>query len=268
MRHLVFPSRGLGILSVQRVLQITDLHLRAERQATLLGVDTAHSLRAVLQQALGEATPDAVLVTGDIAHDPVPAAYRKFVQIMDEFVAVPYLCVAGNHDVAPAMAELLEPSELTLPGWRIVALDSHVDDTPEADVSAADWNRVQAALSVGDGRWVLVVTHHPPVPVGCPWLDKDRIKNGGELLESLSEHSSAKGMVFGHAHQVVETEYRSIPLLGTPSTCFQFAPRSAEFAIDGQMPGYRWLTLGPDGQLASRVRRLVDYPLQIDLSDR
>lgn len=250
------------------MLQITDLHLRAEPHATLLGVDTARSLRAVLQQALSEATPDAVLVTGDIAHDPLPAAYRKFVQIMDEFVAAPYLCIAGNHDIAGAMAELLEPSELILPGWRLVALDSHVDDTPEADVSAADWERVQAALGAGDDRWVLVATHHPPVSVDCPWLDKDRIKNGGELLESLSEHASVKGMVFGHAHQVVETDYRNIPLLGTPSTCFQFAPGSAEFAIDELLPGYRWLTLSPDGQVASRVRRLADFPLQIDLSDR
>ncbi len=244
------------------------MHLRAEPQATLLGVDTAHSLHAVLQQALSEATPDAVLVTGDIAHDPVHAAYRKFVQIMDEYVAAPYLCIPGNHDVAGAMAELLESYELSLPGWRLVALDSHVDDTPEADVSAADWDRLQAALRTRDDRWVLVATHHPPLPVDCPWLDKDRIKNGSELLESLSEHASVKGMVFGHAHQVVETEYRNIPLLGTPSTCFQFVPRSAEFAIDEQMPGYRWLTLTPDGRVVSQVRRLADYPLQIDLSDR
>ena len=250
------------------MLHITDLHLRAEPQATLLGVDTDHSLRAVLRQALSEATPDAVLVTGDIAHDPERAAYRRFVRIMNEHVVAPYLCVAGNHDVAGAMAQLLEPSELTLPGWRLVALDSHVDDTPQADVSAADWDRLQAAIRATDDRWVLVATHHPPVRVDCPWLDKDRIKNGGELLESLAEHPSVKGMVFGHAHQVVETEYRNIALLGTPSTCFQFAPRSAEFAIDEQMPGYRWLTLAPDGQVVSRVRRLADYPLQIDLSDR
>lgn len=255
-------------MSVQRILQITDLHLRAQPNATLLGVDTAHSLRAVLTQALSDASPDAILVTGDIAHDPVPAAYQLFAEIMDEFATAPCLCLAGNHDVASHMHSLLEPTELALPGWQLVALDSHVDDVPEADVSAADWARLQAALQRARDRWVLVATHHPPVDVDCPWLDKQRINNGGELLESLSEHPGVKGMVFGHAHQVVAAEYRDITLLGTPSTCFQFAPRSAEFGIDDQMPGYRWLTLSPDGQVESYVRRLADYPLRIDLSDR
>lgn len=231
-------------------------------------MNTAHSLRAVLAEALGEAQPDAILVTGDIAHDPEPDTYRGFAELVAAHFNGPCLCVAGNHDVAAAMGELLEPTTLLLPGWQLVALDSHVDDTPEASVSAEDWARVQLALGVNPDRFTIVATHHPPMEVGCPWLDKDRIKNGGELLESLSERPSVKGMVFGHAHQTVETEYRNMPVLGTPSTCFQFAPGSAEFAIDDLKPGYRWLTLSPDGQVESCVRRLADYPLHIDLSDR
>jgi Icc protein len=249
-------------------LHITDLHLRARAGTTLLGVDTDHSLRAVLAQALSEAQPDAVLVTGDIAHDPEPAVYERFAAIMGDNYSGPCLCLAGNHDVSAAMAGMSDVAGVTLPGWQVIALDSHVDDTPEADVSPEDWSRLLLQLQENQDRWVLIATHHPPVDVGCPWLDKDRIQNGGELLESLAERPNVKGMVFGHAHQVVETKYRDIPLLGTPSTCFQFAPRSAVFAIDGHMPGYRWLTLSADGQVFSEVRRLADYPLQIDPSDR
>lgn len=222
----------------------------------------------MLVQALSEASPDAILVTGDVAHDPEPTCYRRFTDILREYYAGPSLCLAGNHDVASAMGQLLEPSTLLLPGWCLVALDSHIDDTVAAEVSTDDWARVLAALQQHRDRWAIVATHHPPLDIDCPWLDKDRIQNADELLESLAERPNVKGLVFGHAHQVIEAEYRDIPLLGTPSTCFQFAPRSAEFGVDEQLPGYRWLTLSPDGQVASEVRRLLDYPLHIDLSDR
>ncbi len=53
-----------------RVLHITDTHLRATAGATLLGVDTAASLAAVLHRAFSEHAPDAVLASGDLAHDP------------------------------------------------------------------------------------------------------------------------------------------------------------------------------------------------------
>ena len=46
--------------------------------------------------------------------------------------------------------------------------------------------------------------------------------------------------------------------LGTPSTCIQFAPGSAEFALDEQMPGYRWLHLYDEGQLDTGVSRVLD----------
>ncbi len=234
----------------------------------MLGVDTAHSLRAVLGQAMGEARPDAVLVTGDVAHDPTEQSYDRVRAILAEFFDGPTLCLPGNHDVAESMGDLLQTTELVLGRWLLVALDSHVDDTPEAEVSDADFARVRDAIGCHSEHFVIVATHHPPVQVDCPWLDKDRIQNAQLLLEWLSERPSVKGMVFGHAHQVVEATYRELPLMGTPSTCFQFAPRSENFAVDTAMPGYRWLTLSPEGGVTSEVRRVQDYPLRIDLSDR
>ena len=251
------------------VLQITDVHLRAGPDRMLLGVDTAHSLRAVLSQALAEGAPDALLVTGDVSHDPEPAAYERFASIVAEHFQGPMLCLPGNHDLGAPMRGLLsEPCVLHLGDWDVIGLDSHVDDMTEAGVSEEDLARLHACLRDAGPRHVLIATHHPPVNVGCPWLDKDRIQNGPELLESLSEHTSVKGMVFGHAHQVVESVHKDIVLLGTPSTCFQFAPNTQRFAIDDTMPGYRWLHLSAAGDVRSEVRRVADYPLKIDLSDR
>lgn len=248
------------------LLQITDVHLRAKPGARLLGVDTWHSLNAVLDQALSQMAPDALLVTGDIAHEPEPVAYERFAALIDERFSCPVLMLPGNHDVVQAMGEGAARTRLELGGWMVVALDSHIDDEPEASVSEADFEVVKNGCAEAGGRHVLVATHHPPVLVDTPWIDIHRIQNGEELLEWMSEHSTVRAMVFGHAHQEIDSNYREIHLLGTPSTCFQFAPRTERFSIDERKPGYRWIHLSADGTVRSAVERVEDYPLTVDLS--
>jgi Icc protein len=255
---LTDPSRELVLL------QISDVHLRSAPGEKLLGVDTWDSVQAVLDQALAERAPDAVLVTGDVAHDPQPEVYARFREMLAERVPSPSLILPGNHDVLMAMGEC--GGQLDVGGWRVVAMDSHVDDEPAAEVDEAEVVRLKAACAAAEERHILVATHHPPVPVDCPWLDKDRIQNGPELIEWLAEHTTVRGIVFGHAHQTIETGLHGITLLGAPSTCFQFEPRSERFAVDGLKPGYRWLFLSPEGSIRSEVRRVEDYPLDIDLS--
>ena len=74
-------------------------------------------------------------------------------------------------------------------------------------------------------------------------------------MDGLIESESPEfcGAIFGHAHQVIDGRYRQRPLLGTPSTGFQFEPRSQQFAVADQPPGYRWLTLTDSGQIESQV---------------
>ena len=141
-----------------------------------------------------------------------------------------------------------------------------MDDQPAAEVDGEEFEALQRACVTARSGNLLVATHHPPIEVDCPWLDKDRIQNGLELLEWLSEHGTVRAMVFGHAHQEVESNHRHIALLGTPSTCMQFAPSSERFALDQRKPGYRWLYLHADGELRSEVRRVEGYPLSIDES--
>jgi Icc protein len=97
------------------------------------------------------------------------------------------------------------------------------------------------------------------VEINTPWLDKDRIFSIDEVMNVISNSFGAKlrGAIFGHAHQEVEMESENGPLLGTPSTCFQFLPKSPKFAVDQKAPGYRWLFLEADGGLTSKLERLT-----------
>jgi 3',5'-cyclic-AMP phosphodiesterase len=260
-------------MRVARVLQITDTHLLAGSGATLLGVDTEASLRAVLRQALDEHTPDAILATGDLVHDDASGvSYRRFERLLAGFFSGPVLHLPGNHDfIEPLISHLRPASQLSLGNWDIIPFDTHADGRVEGTLDEARLDALASRIAASRGEHILLACHHPLLPIGCPWLDRHRVPNGREVLQACGADERVRGLVFGHVHQEATARFDAMALLGTPSTCFQFEPESGNFAIDRSpvtgRPGYRWLELDPDGTLRSDVRRLDGYALNIDLSD-
>lgn len=256
------------------ILQITDCHLFPQRAATLLGVCVYDALCAVLRTACAERAPDAVLATGDLAQRPSSATYALFLAAVREHFEGPLLCVPGNHDHGEVFRAVLPTADLALGPWRLLGVDTHLDDVVAGTVAEGELARLAAALEEGDGP-ALVAGHHSPVPIGCPWLDEHRIDNGDALLEVLAGAAAgpgARAYVFGHIHQPFErllgNSDGGMPVLGTPSTCFAFAGQSPTFAVGQAKPGYRWLTLDAGGGVETRVGRAADYHLRIDLTDR
>lgn len=254
------------------VLQISDCHLVVEG-ARLIGVDTQASLEAVLAQALAEHQADAIIASGDLAHDPVPEVYARLLATVRRYFSGPLLCLPGNHDVLAMMQTAGLPLDsVALPPWELLGLDSHEDELPRALVDDRDRRQVAAAMVGSAQPNLLVATHHPLLDVDCPWLDCDRIKNSEELVTWLRAHSDTgngerlRAVVHGHAHQEVDELMQALPVLGAPSTCFQFKPRSRKFALDEQPPGYRWLYLQDDGRLNSAVGRVASFAIETDLA--
>lgn len=248
------------------VLQITDLHLLAEPDARLLGVDTAQSLDAVLTAALAEQQPAALLVTGDIAHNPSSAAYARAQTLIAQHFQGEVLWLAGNHDRGAMLAERAPRDALRLGDWQILTLDTHRDDISSGSVAPSELQRLGDALTRSTASHVLITGHHPPLPVGTPWLDGDRISNGAQLLEQLRADGRVRAYACGHVHQANALQHAGIAVLTTPSTCFQFVPGTARFTVDATPPGWRWLDLCHDGTLRTRVGRASQFAVTIDLS--
>lgn len=246
------------------VLQVTDCHLLSDPNATLLGVPTQASFDAVLRAACAECAPDAVLATGDLAQQPTAATYQRFLAAVRRYFDGPLLCVPGNHDHGDTFSDQLPTADVAIGGWRLVGVDTHVDDEVGGSVGAVELDRLATALGGGP---TLVAGHHCPAAIGCPWLDEHRIDDGDELLDALVATNVA-AYVFGHIHQEADRRLAGLRLLGTPSTCFQFAYNTSAFALDNARPGCRWLTLAADGSVATRVARADDFDLTLDLKDR
>ncbi len=244
------------------VLQITDCHLVVEG-AQLIGVDTQMSLEAVLAEATRTQVPDAIIASGDLAHDPEPKVYERFHRTVRQFSEAPLICTPGNHDVVDAMSTL--PMQgLALGNWAIIALDSHEDESTPARITIEDRDRTEGEIAQSDAEHILVTAHHPLVEVDAPWLDRDRVQQPEELVDWLQQCSQGRvrAIVFGHAHQEVTGTCRDLPVYGAPSTCFQFKPHSQKFTLDTLTPGYRWLTLHDQGRLTTQVGRVEHFKIE------
>lgn len=254
----------------QRLLQLTDLHLFADAGEQLLGITTRDSFEAVLELALSSQKPtDAMIFTGDLVHDETPAGYRYLRETFKR-IEVPHYCVAGNHDDFQVMEAQLGGAALgpialrRLASWNLVFLDSSVPGEDGGHLSEGQLAHLEDLLA-DDKAPTIIVLHHHPITIQSAWMDAMSVDNGAKLLALCDRYEQIKGILFGHVHQEFSLRYAQCTILGTPSTCFQFMPGSKDFTIDERPPGYRELTLYPDGRLKTRVVRLDHYrqlPLQ------
>lgn len=247
------------------LLQLTDPHLYADAAGEVYGVNTAQSLRRVLDEVLGDGgqRPDAIVVTGDIADDLSAAAYRRLRDALAG-TRLPVYCLPGNHDDPARMREVLDGDgfqycgRATLGDWGLVMADSRLPGEVGGRLSAAELHRIDDDLAAFHDRPVVVCLHHPPVAVGSAWLDASGLGNAREFFEVVERHRQVKAVLAGHVHQAYDALRRGTRIMTTPSTCAQFRPASADFALDAKPPGYRWLTLHEDGSLQAEARWVRD----------
>src|SRR4030088_1469318 len=163
------------------ILHLSDTHILPTEDDRLHGVDTMANLRLALDSVAEHgATPDAILVSGDLANAGELESYRRLRGVLDEARArfgVPVLPVMGNHDARGPFREglLREPASddpdcyvTWLGGLRVIVLDSTVPGAApgERDSTQLEWLRTELVQPAPDGT--LVVLHHPPIPGPVP----------------------------------------------------------------------------------------------------
>ena len=89
-----------------------------------------------------------------------------------------------------------------------------------------------------------------------PVLDKINLNNSSQFLEIIDQYQNIKAVMCGHIHQDTHINRQGVEFYSTPSTCWQFTPKSHGFKLDTKMPGYRWITLNENGTLQTEVIRI------------
>lgn len=244
------------------LLQLTDTHIQARPDETFDGVDTAKTLEQVIAHARKvHWPPDAVLVTGDLVHDPAPAAYMRLSAIL-KTLARPVFCIPGNHDDPELMHGIMGPENISMAKailfnhWIIAMLDTFLPGTHAGCLSVTELGFLDQALTEHRDKHALICLHHPPVSIGSPWMDRMGLQNPADLFSIVDRHSQVRGMLWGHIHQEFNGEHNTVKLMATPSTCVQFTPHSNGYIRDHVAPGYRRLHLYDTGEIHTGITRI------------
>ncbi|MGI9205191.1 MAG: metallophosphoesterase [Woeseiaceae bacterium] len=242
-----------------RVLHLTDPHLFAAPDGNLRGANTRETLAAVIDHYLAATwRADLIAMTGDVVQDDSEAAYQRFLDLLGP-LGLPVHCVPGNHDVRQVMREKLATHPFfycqaeEVGDWLLIGIDSCVDNGAGGEVASTEMDRLAGTINATTAQHVAVFLHHPPLPMQSRWLDQVGLKNGKEFLRNLSLSGKVRVVLFGHVHQEFFAETERIKIIGTPSTCRQFKPRSEEFALDDMPPAYRQVELFADGSVITKL---------------
>jgi len=248
------------------VVQLTDTHLFADIEHSLVGIKTAASLQQVLiemQRVLPRT--DLILITGDLSQDCSDASYMHLREMIDR-LEIPTYCLAGNHDnLALMRSHLPSPfisleSALNIGKWRILLLSSVVENAVYGQLELSELEKLEAMLQQESDRPTLIAFHHPAISINSQWMDQISLENQDEFWAICDRYPQVQVVINGHAHQdfqqIYETPHNSVICLVTPSTCIQFTPQNSKFRIDHQSPGFRHLRLYDDGRVETEVYRL------------
>lgn len=268
----------MAAMASLRLHQFTDTHLYAAATGAMRGQQTLPSFVSALEHAASFPAPAALLLTGDLVHDE-PGGYAHLHALLGAS-PVPVHLIPGNHDDPAALAAsfatphganpVTSPRHATastspfqLGGshhyaagdnhWLVVMLSTQADGRVDGELGKAALAELDAVLAAYPATHALLVLHHPPAPVGSAWLDAIGLADAAAFWSVVERHDHVRGVLWGHAHQAYEGQRGSVRLMGTPSTCLQFLPGSADFALDTRGPGWRWLELRADGQIDSQV---------------
>ncbi|WP_227428978.1 metallophosphoesterase [Psychrobacter sp. I-STPA6b] len=255
------------------ILQLTDLHLSADRQKSVAGCQCQDSFERCLSQALSENIRcDLILLTGDLVNEVDMSIYQRiFAQLSATNIA--FACISGNHDVTDELyterpfserqfvahapdTRLLSHHRIMANGWQILLVDSSVPGKVHGDLPLSTQLWLTQQLTDCHLPTILVLHHHI-VPVQSQWIDAHMADNAEQIWQVLRRFRQVKAVLCGHVHQESYCYHEGIHVYTTPSTCYQFKAYSDDFAFDeNSRPGYRWLQLGNNGALESWVKRL------------
>ncbi|MBN1610591.1 MAG: metallophosphoesterase [Polyangiaceae bacterium] len=241
-----------------RVIQLTDLHLRARLTARVRGIPVWVTLRAALAEVARQA-PDLLVLTGDLADDAKQYSYRELREALHDWMDRVRI-LPGNHDNRDILRATFRLGRSTLGfadrlgGWHLIGVDTVTPKRNRAQFGADQLDWLAAELADGHEP-VVLFTHHPPVSVNTWWLDRDLARDLKQFQKILESTDRVRAVVCGHVHHEVFKRMANSDVFMTPSTAYQFRLGSWWPArIDNGRPGLRILELSEDSLETQVVR--------------
>lgn len=253
---------------MQKILQITDIHLQADPTEKLQGAVIEQRWHCVLAHIQAHhLDADLLMLTGDLVHHSGPVAYQRLTRHLDE-LGLPAVWIPGNHDNVEEMSlygsVALNRDTVDLGGWRVVLLDSTAapDGRGSGSLSSSEIQRLRNELDRQEDKHLLLVLHHNPLALGSVWQDAIALQNADQFWPLLKNNTHVRGIIFGHVHQQWTLNHKGVALFSSPAVAPQYKARCSDVTLEDDPaltgPAYRVYHLQPDGNIMAETVRPVD----------
>jgi len=269
-------------MSRHHVIQVTDLHLSAERAYNYA------SWKACLDH-INDVKPDFVAVTGDLVlDDPDHAPDHSFVHGELSRIEVPWAALPGNHDIGdtgprPYMDQWITDERRQrflghygadwwardLGAWRLLGLNAQLmGSSLAAEDEQLTW--LEAQVRDAQDRPLAVFLHKPlfidhPAEAGDPvWCV---LQEGRQATLQMLQQGNLRLVACGHAHHYRTLNFDGVAMVWAPSTAqiinnevapFQglHEPGIVHYRFDGDKVEYGLVK--PSGLIASDLTDIVE----------
>lgn len=228
------------------MIHVTDLHLSAPGEP-VRGLDPHDRASRVLDDiARHHADATLCVISGDLANDRDPRAYRWLAGRLGDFPLRTVL-MTGNHDERAAMRAELPDLMDDGHGFVQGTIDTQegvflfLDTLKDPMVTSGHYCEarrawLRARLDEARGRAVRIFMHHPPFDIGIPRMDRIKLEEP-EAFAALLDGHDVRHIFFGHVHRPVYVGWRGIPCTALPGTSHQIplSDASGSFTLEPAM---------------------------------
>ena len=239
-------------MAPMKLIWLSDLHFVAD--GTVQGHDPVERVsRAV--DFINRHHPDAAycVISGDLVDRATERDYAAVASHLDR-LAVPCLPMVGNHDDRALLRRAMPLPETVMDDFiqyavrtdaaHLICLDTLTPGADHGSFCQARLDWLAQRLSAAPETPAIVFMHHPPMALGLPMQDADRLKDGAALLDLLALHPQVRQLCIGHVHRPITGSVRGIPFATLPAVLYQAPPPVPAWTWDSFAPAAEAPALG------------------------
>ncbi len=231
------------------IIQLTDLHLSIAGECPY-EIDVRENFLQALDE-IQVLKPDLLVISGDLCYDVgLTEIYIWIKQQLDK-LPFPYYVIPGNHDDTQLMIDCFGLKNTSKDGQLFYKLDGLPQPTLFLDTqnyTLPDLQLEWLATQLSNFKKPLCLfMHHPPVPMGVPFMDQNHaLRNSEAVLNLLLAYPFPITIFTGHYHVDKSARLKNLDIHITPSTFFQIDWTKEAFAVDHKNCAFRSIHLKKD----------------------
>ncbi len=241
------------------IAQITDCHLKADKQAEFYGCIPYQNLLRVLSDiAKQQNYIDAVIFTGDLVQEETWQSYQNILDAIEAFDwHIPFYVIPGNHDEPELFNRFEQKGAFNLnpvihfASWAIILFNSYAADRKGAGlVSATQLANKLKQIPLSAEHYLVALHHH--IQAFNSFIDKYDLQASEAFLNWLKNENKVSAIIHGHVHTERQGLFAGKAWYACPASSVQFGHGDA-FEVTDTQASYQQIELSDNGKVNVRV---------------